>query len=301
MTITAQQNRVVHTANGTTTFFSTAPIEQMTAATTVVTLVTSAGVETVVNPADYTVSPSGVTFNSPPANGLQVVIERRVPLTQPDNYVTNAPFPAEVTEARLDEIVKALQQLDDTVSRCLRVSGADPGGLEPIARASARANKFLAFNSAGAPVLTSGPSLSGIVVSAFSQPLLALTTDAAWRAALNIESLSTVGLGATFPPLPPSNDCNQAVNNGLYRTNTSTANRPANNVAFLHVRIASNQDWQIAGTTSAASPTRTLWFRSRYADASWSPWTEMASKEYVDGAVGSITVPGFILMNMGVV
>lgn len=300
MTVSTDAARVVHVANGSATLFSFAPIEQIDATNVRVTTVAS-GVETVRTlGVDYFLEPGGVRFDAAPANGVRVIIQRVVPLLQPDNYITNAPFPAEVTEGRFDDVVMALQQMSDALSRTLKVSVGD---LAPPADLPAnRANLLLGFDGGGQPVAVPGSSIGNVLISAFTLTLLNLASSAAWRSALGVTDATAFGLGNVDAPLPPSNDFNLATASGFYRASTTTLNRPADDVAVVTIRASATRRTQIACTTNAAAPGRTLWFRSQHADASWSPWTEMASRAYVDGAVGSAAVlPAFLLMNEGVV
>ena len=130
MTVSSEVARVVHTANGTATFFSYAPMDGVTSgnlkvylfdpATSALTLQTLG--------TDYTFGSGGVTFTAAPPSGRRVILLRQVELLQPDVYKTNAPFPAAVTERRLDEIVKGLQQINDVVqNRSIILPAGDAG------------------------------------------------------------------------------------------------------------------------------------------------------------------------------
>jgi hypothetical protein len=145
MTVSSSTARVVHTANGSSVFFSSAPIQGLTADNVVVTLTTPAGVTTTqVLGTDYTLSPSGVTFTTAPAAGLIVTIRRVVPLLQPDEFTTNSPFPAKIAENRFDQVVFGLQQATDDLTRAIRLPPADTVS-SVLLPASARANRYLAF------------------------------------------------------------------------------------------------------------------------------------------------------------
>lgn len=304
MTVTTDLARVAHVANGSARTFSFAPMQNVTPQNVRVTLVPAAGAPQVLSfPSDFSIEAAGVTLLVAPAAGVTVVIQRIEPLTQPDNFVTNAPFPAEALEARLDRIVMAMQQLGDQLSRSIQASIADiPPSSLPLPPRSARANRLLGFDANGAPQAVPGAAISGILVSAFTEGLLGLTSSGAWRAALGVTALSEVGLGNIDAPLPPNNNLNDATSAGLYRTTGTTLNRPGTDTGVLCIRVAADQRLQIAASVNTVAPNRAFWFRSQYADASWSPWTEMASRAYVDSAVGSASsFPQFLLMNQGVV
>jgi hypothetical protein len=149
MTVSSTVSRVVHTANGSSVFFSSAPIQGLTAGNVVVTLTDTDGVTTTqVLGTDYTLSPSGVTFTTAPAAGTIVTIRRIVELLQPDQFETNSPFPAKIAENRLDQIVFGLQQAADDLGRTVRLHPSDvvSGTLPP---AALRANRYLAFGPNG--------------------------------------------------------------------------------------------------------------------------------------------------------
>ena len=56
-------------------------------------------------------SGGNVTFVSAPADTLQIVIVRAVPLTQDTDYVSNDSFPAETHEGALDTLMLAVQDI----------------------------------------------------------------------------------------------------------------------------------------------------------------------------------------------
>ena len=73
--------------------------------------------EDTVATANYTIDGLGeanggtVTFNAAPAVGVEVLLQRNVPLTQPVDYRPYDPFPAETHEHALDRIVMQVQQV----------------------------------------------------------------------------------------------------------------------------------------------------------------------------------------------
>jgi hypothetical protein len=168
MTVSSSIARVVHTANGSSVFFSSAPIQGLTASNVVVTLTDTDGVTTTqVLGTDYTLSSGGVTFTTAPAAGTIVTIRRIVSLLQPDQFETNIPFPAKTVENRFDQVVFGLQQAADDSGRAVRLHPSDTisGALPP---AATRANKYLAF----------GPN--GELTFPVPQPAGPGTTEAYW-------------------------------------------------------------------------------------------------------------------------
>jgi len=130
MTVSSEVARVVHTANGTATFFSYAPMDGVTPGNLKVYLFdpTTGALTLQTLGTDYTFGSGGVTFTAAPPSGRRVILLRQVELLQPDVYKTNAPFPAAVTEKRLDEIVKGLQQINDVVqNRSIILPPGDAG------------------------------------------------------------------------------------------------------------------------------------------------------------------------------
>jgi len=130
MTVSSEVARVVHTANGTATFFSYAPMDGVTSGNLKVYLFdpTTGTLTLQTLGTDYTFGSGGVTFTAAPPSGRRVILLRQVELLQPDVYKTNAPFPAAVTEKRLDEIVKGLQQINDVVqNRSIILPPGDAG------------------------------------------------------------------------------------------------------------------------------------------------------------------------------
>jgi hypothetical protein len=168
MTVSSTVSRVVHTANGSSVFFSSAPIQGLTASNVVVTLTNTNGVTTTqVLGTNYTLSSGGVTFTTAPAAGTIVTIRRIVSLLQPDQFETNSPFPAKIAENRLDQIVFGLQQAADDSDRAVRLHPSDTGS-SVLPPASTRANKYLAF----------GPN--GELTFPVPQPAGPGTTEAYW-------------------------------------------------------------------------------------------------------------------------
>ena len=106
----------------------------------------------------YTVTGAGnsgggsVTFTTGniPTSGQTVVIRRNLPQTQSIDYIANDPFPAESHEEGLDRAMMAVQQLQEEVTRSLKLSKTNTmTNTEFTVGASDRANKVLSFDSTG--------------------------------------------------------------------------------------------------------------------------------------------------------
>lgn len=196
MTISTDLARVVHEGNGVTTLFSLSGMEQVKTSNVVVTLVAADGTEMPqVLGADYSLSPAGVTFVVPPAAGVRVVIQRIEPLIQPDQYTTNTPFPAAVTERRFDSVVMGLQQHADAAKRALRAGIEDTANLT-VPPVSVRANQLLGFDTQGNVIASPGVQAGGVLFSAFGETFVGSADAAAARALLAV--LSSAETNALF-------------------------------------------------------------------------------------------------------
>ena len=192
MTISTDLARVVHVGNGTTTLFSLSGMEQVKTSNVVVTLVAADGTEMPkVLGVDYSLSPAGVTFVVPPAAGVRVVIQRIEPLIQPDQYTTNAPFPAAVTERRFDSVVMGLQQHADAAKRALRAGIEDTANLT-VPPVSVRANRLLGFDTQGNVIASPGVQAGGVLFTPFGETLV---TAADAPAARGVLGATAVGSG----------------------------------------------------------------------------------------------------------
>lgn len=117
-------NPVRQLGNGNTTSFSFG--FDMISADYVEVYQEVGGVQSLVEPAEYTVNLSGsvggtIVFNTAPAAGIYVVIARKVPLTQETPYKTSSGFSAVRTEQDFDKLTAITQQLNDEVERSVRM------------------------------------------------------------------------------------------------------------------------------------------------------------------------------------
>jgi hypothetical protein len=79
-----------------------------------------------------------------------VVLRRNIPQTQAIDYIANDPFPAESHEEGLDRATMAIQQIQEEVTRSLKLSKTNTmTSTEFIVGAADRANKILAFDASG--------------------------------------------------------------------------------------------------------------------------------------------------------
>jgi hypothetical protein len=192
MTVTSDLVRVEFNGNGTTVLFSTGAIDYRDPAHLIVKV---DGV-TQVPGADYGVSEAGVTFETAPADGATIEITRVVPLEQPDQFRPGVPPAADRVENRLDLIVMALQQLglarDDILAfitevatRALRVP--EFAGLPELPATADRANKVVAFDQNGQPVML---PLSNVL--SLDEDFIVLTTEDGTSLAVSQDLLDAI-------------------------------------------------------------------------------------------------------------
>ena len=106
----------------------------------------------------YTVTGAGVsaggtvifTGGNIPVTGETVILRRNIPQTQAIDYIANDPFPAESHEEGLDRATMAIQQLQEEVTRSIKLSKTNTmTSTEFTVGAVDRANKILAFDTNG--------------------------------------------------------------------------------------------------------------------------------------------------------
>lgn len=106
----------------------------------------------------YTVTGAGTsgggsvifTVGNIPVTGETVLLRRNIPQTQAIDYIANDPFPAESHEEGLDRSTMAIQQLQEEVTRAIKLSKTNTmTSTEFTVAAADRANKILAFDTNG--------------------------------------------------------------------------------------------------------------------------------------------------------
>jgi hypothetical protein len=131
----------------------------------------------------YTVAGAGdasggsITFTAGniPASGETVVIRRNVPQTQAIDYIANDPFPAETHEEGLDRSTMVAQQVAEESNRSIKLSRTNTmTSTEFTVGATDRANKILAFDSAGEISVTQELVLLKVVIQQQLQQLMLL-------------------------------------------------------------------------------------------------------------------------------
>ena len=128
MTVTATNQKVSFSGNGSTTVFAY-NFKIFAETDLLVILRSSTGTETTQNlTSNYTVSGVGatsggnVTMGTAPASGTTLVIQRVQPQLQGLDLVPNDPFPAGSMEDALDKLVFNVQTLNEEVGRAIKAS-----------------------------------------------------------------------------------------------------------------------------------------------------------------------------------
>ena len=95
------------------------------------------------------------TAGNIPSATETVVLRRAVPQTQAIDYIANDPFPAESHEEGLDRAMMTLQQVQEEVTRSIKLSRTNTmTSTEFAVGATDRANKILAFDTNGELAVT---------------------------------------------------------------------------------------------------------------------------------------------------
>lgn len=126
--------------------------------------------------AGFTVSGIGaltggvVTFDVPPADGVQVRLERVIALERTTDYQQNGDFLARVVNPDFNRIWMALQQQATALKRALLVPRSEPSGAGLLPGAASRANNLLGFDADGnpvavAPAAQSATALQGLLAA----------------------------------------------------------------------------------------------------------------------------------------
>jgi hypothetical protein len=161
MTVSSSTARVSYSGNGSTVDFAVGFYFLENSHLQVIIRAAN-GTETVKTiTTDYTVAGAGnpaggtVTMLTAPVSGETLVVVRNVPLTQQTDYQANDPFPAETHEEALDKLTMLTQQLQDGLTRSIKLSRTNTmSSTEFTVGAADRANKILAFDSAGEIAVT---------------------------------------------------------------------------------------------------------------------------------------------------
>jgi len=96
-----------------------------------------------------------VTFDLPPADGIVVTLERRLPLERMTDFLEGGDFSAQAINNELDYLTASLQQVDRRLSPMLRYSDHENPAGTVLPSREQRANRALGFDGDGNPVAVS--------------------------------------------------------------------------------------------------------------------------------------------------
>ena len=308
MTVSTTTSKVSYSGNGSTTAFAYTFKVFDEDDLTVILRDDTTGTETVQTiTTHYTVSGVGntgggnVTFGTPPATGKTVVIRRESSQTQDTDYTPNDPFPAEAHEDALDKLTFIAQEVQEELDRAIKISRTNTmTSTEFTVGASARANKILAFDSAGEIAVTQeigtfvgnwstgttfnqrdivkDTSTNNIFIantthtSSGSQPLTTNTDSAKWDLLVDAASATTSA----------TNAANSATAAATSATNAATSASSASSSASTATTQASNASTSAtaAAASAAAAAASADDFTDRYYGAHAN---DSAAQTYITG------------------
>lgn len=235
----------------------------------------------------YTVTGAGssgggsVIFTSGniPTSTQTVVLRRNIPQTQSIDYIANDPFPAESHEEGLDRATMAIQQLQEEVTRSIKLSKTNTmTSTEFTVGATDRANKILAFDTSGELAVTQelgtykgnwttatayyvrdlikDTSNNNIYIcntahtSTGSQPISSNADVAKWSLIVDAASASTSANAAANSASNSSNSANTSANHA-----SNSANHASNSSNFANnsSNSANTSATYLAGVAANAS------------------------------------------------
>lgn len=149
---------------------------------------------------DYDVTNVGVSgggnvvFVVAPAAGTgNIAIVPATPETIEINLTVGGNLPSATIGAKFDLVMAIAQQHRSMLDRAIKVALTENISLADLPAAANRASKYLAFDAAGQPIASSGPTgNSSIPVSAFVETLLDDTDAATARATLGLGGQATI-------------------------------------------------------------------------------------------------------------
>jgi len=220
MTVSSTTSKVSYTGNGLTTAFAV-PFYFLEAADLQVIL-RSGTTETVqALTTNYTVTGAGVssggtvTMLTAPAAAVTVTIRRNIEATQETDLLPNDRLPAESLETALDKATMLAQQLGEESARSIKFPASDAVMSSQVPAASARASKFLSFDSNGLPVATVGVDATTDIFTQSGSGAVPRSVNSKLREYLSPEDFGAVGDNATDDSVAMTAAMNAAVSLGL--------------------------------------------------------------------------------------
>lgn len=174
MTLGTTLSAITVEGNGVTTTF-TYPFLIPAASDAVITYTDANSNATVLTPSQYFITGAGnetggtITYplsgGTPIGAGTSLTIARILPLIQPVSVSNQGPT-FDAIEGGLDNLEMQIQQVNDLASRAITINPADIALPIPLPIAAVRANKILAFDSAGQPTVLDAINQSSNTVTA---------------------------------------------------------------------------------------------------------------------------------------
>ena len=222
------------------------------------------------------------TTGNIPTSTQTVVLRRNIPQTQAIDYIANDPFPAESHEEGLDRATMSIQQLQEEVTRSIKLSKTNTmTSTEFTVGATDRANKILAFDTSGELAVTQelgtykgnwttattyyvrdlikDTSNNNIYIcitahtSTGSQPISSNADVAKWSLIVDAASASTSANAAANSASNSSNSANTAANHASNSSNHASNSSNFANNASNHATNASTYSAGVAANASNAS------------------------------------------------
>lgn len=202
-----------------------------------------------------------VTFNSAPASGRKIVVQRKITLTQPTDLVVNGEFPAEEVETTLDRLVAEIQLVNHKLKRALKTRISIPDADLDLGVRDPSALQYLRWNSAETHVESAFIDSQEVVFDNTVQPGVFAATEvesALYELASDITSLtSTVSASSKVKVSSADTDAgylSSKLASGNNRITTSIYN-PGFNEVLRFTLVESNivhQNLSGAGTNTHA-------------------------------------------------
>ncbi len=139
-----------------------------------------------------------VTFDTAPADGVIVMLERRMPLERLTDFLEGGDFSAQAINTELDFLIAAIQQVGRDQAPMLRYTDDEaPGGVILPARTQ-RANKVLGFDGDGDPVAVSAEgTMAAPDFTASGTGAVTRTSSDKFADLVSIKDFGAVGDGTT--------------------------------------------------------------------------------------------------------
>jgi hypothetical protein len=132
-----------------------------------------------------------------PASGTTLTIRRSIAATQGTDLLPNDRLPAEDLEDGLDKLTMIAQQLGEESDRSIKYPASDAAVSAQLPAASARASKFLSFDSNGLPVATVGVDATTDIFTQAGTGAVSRSVNDKLRDMVSLKDFGVVGDGAT--------------------------------------------------------------------------------------------------------